>query len=106
MNFDDYQAAAARTRNPALDDRDRLLDAAAGLAEEAGEVLALARKHAFLQRPLDAARVCEELGDVLWCAATVAASAGLSLGEVAAANLEKLRRRHPAGFDPGASGAP
>ena len=43
--LDAYQLAAARTVNPALDDAHRFLDAAAGLAEEAGEVLAHARKH-------------------------------------------------------------
>jgi NTP pyrophosphatase (non-canonical NTP hydrolase) len=105
MTFDEYQAAAARTLNPALEDRDRLLDAAAGLAEEAGEVLAEVRKHAFQGRPLDLPRVREELGDLLWCAAAVAASLGISLGSAAAGNVEKLRRRHPDGFTPrGAAG--
>ena len=51
VTFDEYQEAALRTVNPALDDRDRLLDASAGLAEEAGEVLGLVRK-----RCLSAAR--------------------------------------------------
>jgi hypothetical protein len=53
MTLDDYQQAAARTRNPALDEREQLLDAAAGLAEEGGEALALVRKHWFQGRPLD-----------------------------------------------------
>ena len=43
--LDAYQVAAARTVNPSLDDAHRFLDAAAGLSEEAGEVLAHARKH-------------------------------------------------------------
>lgn len=100
MTFDEYQAAAARTLNPSLGDRERLLDAAAGLAEEAGEVLGLTRKHAFQGRALEPSRVREELGDLLWCVAAVAGSVGLSLGDVAAANLEKLRQRHPHGFTP------
>lgn len=99
MNLDDYQRAALRTINPALDDRDRLLDASAGLAEEAAEVLGLVRKRVFQQREVDAERMVEELGDVLWCLAVTAHSLGLSLSKVAEANQDKLARRHPTGFE-------
>ena len=101
MHLSDYQAAALRTANPALDADQRLLDAAAGLAEEAGEVLGVVRKHLFQRRPLDRGAVAEELGDALWCLAAVASSLGLSLDQVAEANVEKLRRRHPEGFGTG-----
>ena len=105
MTFDEYAAAAGRTVNPALDADGRLVDAAAGLAEEAGEVLGLVRKQVYQGRTLDRARLAEELGDALWCLATTAAAAGLSLEEVARGNVEKLRRRHPDGFGTGASNA-
>lgn len=98
MELDDYQRAARRTMNPALDARDRVMDAAAGLAEEAAEVLGLIRKREFQQRDVSRERLIEELGDTLWCLAIAAESLGLSLGEVAQANVEKLRRRHPEGF--------
>jgi NTP pyrophosphatase (non-canonical NTP hydrolase) len=96
--LDSYQIAAARTVNPALDDAHRLLDAAAGLAEEAGEVLAHARKHVLQGRPLDREAVIEELGDALWCIAIAAKTLGVTLGGVAMRNEEKLRDRHPEGF--------
>ena len=98
LTLDAYQAAAARTVNPALDERDRLLDAACGLAEEAGEVLAHVRKHLMQGRTLARDAVREELGDALWCLATAARTLGIPLGEVANANLAKLRARHPDGF--------
>jgi len=98
MTLDDYQRDALRTLNPSLDDHDRLLDASAGLAEEAAEVLGLIRKRAFQGKEVDQARLTEELGDVLWCLAVAAHSVGVSLSEVAAANQEKLARRHPDGF--------
>jgi hypothetical protein len=41
---------ARRTINPKLSEADRLLDAAAGLSEEAGEFLGLVRKRAFQSR--------------------------------------------------------
>ena len=98
MELDEYQALARRTMNPALDAERRLMDAAAGLAEEGGEVLGLVRKHAYFGHPLDRARLTKELGDALWCLSALAAALELPLSEVAEANLEKLRRRYPDGF--------
>jgi NTP pyrophosphatase (non-canonical NTP hydrolase) len=103
MNFDDYQRAAARTMNPALDPERRLMDAAAGLAEEAGEVLGQVRKALYVGHPLDRDLLAKELGDALWCLAAVATSLDLSLDAVAEANLAKLRARFPEGFSAAAS---
>ena len=105
MNLDDYQRAAYRTANTSLDDGDRLVDAAAGLAEEAGEVLGLVRKHVFMKHDLDRERLVQELGDVMWCLAAVAGAAGLTLEEVAERNIAKLRARYPDGYSDGASRA-
>jgi NTP pyrophosphatase (non-canonical NTP hydrolase) len=98
MDLREYEQAAERTINPALNDRDRLLDAAAGLAEEAGEALGLIRKHVLQNRALDRAKLVAELGDVLWCLTITARGAGTSLDEIAAANIQKLRLRYPDGF--------
>ena len=98
MTLDDYQHAATRTINPALSERDRLLDAAAGLAEEAGELLGLVRKRVMQGRDFPRERVLQELGDALWCLSVAAATAGFSLDEVAKANIAKLGARHPNGF--------
>jgi NTP pyrophosphatase (non-canonical NTP hydrolase) len=98
MTLDDYQQSALRTVNPALSSDERLLDAVAGLAEEAGEVLGLVRKRIFQRRDASRDRLVEELGDVLWCLAITADALGISLADVAKANVQKLERRHPAGF--------
>lgn len=103
MTLDEYQTGAARTINPALGDRERLLDAAAGLAEESGEILGLVRKHAYQSRELDRETLKIELGDALWCLAMTARSAGITLGDVAAANMAKLSARYPAGYSDAAS---
>lgn len=98
MTLDDYQQAARRTMNARLADTERLMDAAAGLAEEGGEVLGLARKHAYMAHPLDRERMVRELGDALWCLAACATALGVRLEEVAEANLAKLRARYPDGY--------
>jgi NTP pyrophosphatase (non-canonical NTP hydrolase) len=98
MTLDDYAAAAARTINPRLDDAERLMDAAAGLAEEAGEILGIVRKHAFQSRAMDRDALATELGDALWCLTIAAQSGGFTLEEIANRNLAKLRARHPNGY--------
>jgi NTP pyrophosphatase (non-canonical NTP hydrolase) len=84
--------------NASLSDRERLVDAAAGLAEEAGEVLGLVRKHVYMAHPLDRERIVLELGDVLWCLTTVATAVGATLDTVALANVKKLQSRYPDGY--------
>jgi NTP pyrophosphatase (non-canonical NTP hydrolase) len=101
----DYQPNAARTANRALSPDDRLLDAAAGLAEEAGEILASVRKHRFQARELDRDHVVVELGDALWCLSMVATSLGVTLDDVADRNIAKLKARYPDGFAPDAATA-
>lgn len=91
----EYQAEARRTIRRELTDDQRLLDAAAGLAEEAGEVLAHVRKHLLQGRPLDRDSLTLELGDALWCVAITADTLGISLEAVARRNVDKLRARHP-----------
>jgi NTP pyrophosphatase (non-canonical NTP hydrolase) len=103
MTFDDYATAAARTENRRLAEGERLMDAAAGLVEEGGEVLSLVRKHLYQGHPLDRERVAKELGDALWCLTTVARSIGISLDDVARANVEKLTLRYPDGYSDRAS---
>jgi NTP pyrophosphatase (non-canonical NTP hydrolase) len=103
VTLNEYESAAMRTINPALNERERLFDAAAGLAEEAGEVLGQIRKHVYQDYPLDRARLTKELGDALWCLTITARTAGISLEEIALANIEKLRRRYPDGFSNDAS---
>ena len=100
MTLDEYQRAALRTANSSLAPDERLVDAAAGLSEEAGEVLGLVRKRVFQQRDAGRDRFVEELGDVLWCLAVTAEALGLSLDEIARANHRKLEQRHPDGFRP------
>jgi len=98
LTLAEYQRLAARTVNTSLSVDQRLLDASAGLAEEAGEVLGLVRKHLFMHHDLDTRRLTTELGDALWCLTAAAGALGLSLDEIAAANLAKLRRRYPEGY--------
>lgn len=69
-----------------------------GLAGEAGEVCDLLKKVHGHGKPYDAGKLKKELGDVLWYVANLANIHGFTLSEVAQANVDKLRARHPSGF--------
>lgn len=98
MDANDYQRLAMRTEAPGRARAERLLNAALGLAGEAGEFADSIKKWQFHTHPLDEAELRKELGDVLWYVALACDAMGLQLGDVMAENIEKLRRRYPEGF--------
>ena len=102
MNMNDYQREVLRTAGDPTPDG-WLFEKLLGLSEECGEVLALIKKAEFHGRELDRDALKKELGDVLWYLAAIAHWYGFDLGDVAAANVEKLRRRYPDGFSVEAS---
>ena len=103
MEIDEYQTRAMRTLNPALSDRDVLVNAVMGLCGESGEAIDIVKKWLSQGHELDRAHLAEELGDVAWYLAEAAQALGLSLDSVLRQNLQKLGARYPEGFDTGRS---
>ena len=100
LTADDYQRAALRTaQTDVLSREDVLLNGAMGLCGEAGEFMDLLKKARFQGHELDADKLRGELGDVAWYLAVAAWALGSSLSEVLGANVEKLKKRYPEGFD-------
>ena len=94
----EYQHMAARTINRLADN---LTNTALGLAGEAGEVADIIKKITCQGHPLTdevRAKLAEELGDIGWYLALGCTTLGIDMGDVLAANIEKLRRRYPDGF--------
>ena len=98
MELNEYQKLAQRTANDQTRSG-KIENGCLGLAGEAGECCDLLKKYLFQGHELDEERMAEELGDVLWYCAELAAGLGLTLEEVARRNVEKLKRRYPEGFD-------
>lgn len=94
-----YRAEVLRTYAGPDDRAGKLTLAALGLAGETGEVVDLIKKHLFQGHEIDAQRLCDELGDVLWYLTLLCEAMGYSLHDLMAANVEKLSRRYPNGFD-------
>lgn len=97
--LDYYQYQAARTA-PC---ENQLATFALGVEGEAGEVADLVKKHIGHGHPLDVEKLKLELGDVLWYVAGLASVIGVTLSEVATANIAKLEKRYPNGFSTEAS---
>ncbi len=95
MTLDGYQAAARQTA--LYPDDHKVTYPALGLASEAGEVAGKVKKvlrdHGGVFGPEQTAAIRDELGDVLWYVAVLASDMGLSLDDIAAGNVEKLRSR-------------
>lgn len=95
MKLDEYQQHAVVFQTPAPT---QLVSYGLGVTGEAGEVADLIKKHVGHGHPLDVEKLKLELGDVLWYVAGLATVLGLSLDDVAAANIAKLTKRYPNGF--------
>lgn len=101
MKLNEYQTLTHRTGKVWDEmpfDTHRML-LAMGLGGEAGEVLEVLKKEIGHGRPRDDEHTAEELGDVLWYVSELARLHGWTLDEVAEANIAKLKRRYPAGFE-------
>jgi NTP pyrophosphatase (non-canonical NTP hydrolase) len=101
LHLDDYQKQAFVTNLPKSDRLKELMQQVLGIGDEAGEVLAIFKKWVRDDDAdialLDTANVAKELGDVLWYVAVLAHDLGLSLDDIAEANIAKLRSRQQRG---------
>ena len=99
MTINEYQKLAMKTLNPELSEKDVLINGVMGLCGESGEAIDIVKKWLAQGHELDKEKLAKELGDVCWYLAETATALGYSLEEIMAANIEKLRRRYPEGFN-------
>ena len=101
LSFNHYADEVGRTAaHPTRSPEDQIPVFALGVAGEAGEVVEIVKK--WLAHGLSTenaqTKLLLELGDVLWYVSALAELFGIRLEDVALANVEKLRKRHPEGF--------
>jgi NTP pyrophosphatase (non-canonical NTP hydrolase) len=99
METNEYQRLAMTTLNPELSRRDVLINSVMGLCGEAGEAIDIVKKWMAHGHELDREHLAKELGDIAWYLAEAATALDLSLDEILEANIEKLKKRYPQGFD-------
>lgn len=99
MTINEYQNLAMRTVNPELDKRDMLINSVMGLCGEAGEAIDIVKKWYAHGHELDVEHFIKELGDIAWYLAEAASAVGAELEDIFEANIEKLKKRYPEGFE-------
>lgn len=99
MNVNEYQRLAMTTLNPELTKRDVLINSVMGLCGESGEAIDIVKKWMAQGHELDKAHLAKELGDIAWYLAEAATALELPLEDIFQANLDKLKKRYPEGFD-------
>ena len=99
MDVNEYQKLAMTTLNPALNKRDVLINSVMGLCGESGEAIDIVKKWMAQGHELDRERLAKELGDIAWYLAEAATALDLSLEDILQANIAKLKKRYPEGFD-------
>ena len=81
----------------------RLLTAAVGISAEGGEFMEIVKKMVFQGKPYNddnREHLIIELGDVLWYVMQACKALEVSIDDVVAGNVEKLKKRYPGGeFD-------
>ena len=82
---------------------ERLTTSGVGLAAESGEFLEIVKKMVFQGKPWNddnREHLIIELGDVMWYVMQACAALDVSIEDVVAGNVEKLKKRYPGGdFD-------
>lgn len=99
MEINEYQRLAMTTLNPELSQKDILINSVMGLCGESGEAIDVVKKWLAQGHDLDKAHLAKELGDIAWYLAEAATALDLPLEEILQANLDKLKKRYPEGFD-------
>ena len=98
LTFSEYQQLAARTINQNLTDEKVELHALHEMASEVGEIHGIYQKIYQGHEP-DDMELCLEVGDLLWGIAELCTAHGWSMEDVAAKNIQKLKKRYPDGFN-------
>lgn len=99
MTVNEYQRFAMTTLNPELNKKDVLINGVMGLCGESGEAIDIVKKWLAQGHELDKEKLAKELGDIAWYLAETATALDLDLEDIFEANIEKLRKRYPEGFD-------
>lgn len=99
MKINEYQKLAMTTLNPALSKKDVLINSVMGLCGESGEAIDIVKKWLAQGHELDREHLANELGDIAWYLAEAATALDLDLEDILQANIDKLKKRYPDGFE-------
>ena len=101
MTLNEYQELSKRTIST-LTKEQAESHALHGMVSEIGELHAVYQK-IYQGHEANEEHMMRELGDLMWFVCEYCTAKGWELEQVARANIEKLKKRYPEGFNPEAS---
>ncbi|MBQ4536801.1 MAG: nucleoside triphosphate pyrophosphohydrolase family protein [Lachnospiraceae bacterium] len=99
MRVNEYQELAMTTLNPKLNKKDVLINSVMGLCGESGETIDIVKRWMAQGHELNKEHLVKELGDIAWYLAEAATALDIPLEDIFQANIEKLKKRYPEGFE-------
>lgn len=76
-----------------------MINSVMGLCGESGEAIDIVKKWMAQGYELDKEHLAKELGDIAWYLAEAATALEIPLDDIFQANIDKLKKRYPEGFD-------
>lgn len=76
-----------------------MINSVMGLCGESSEDIDIVKKWMAQGQELDKEHLAKELGDIAWYLAEAATALEIPLDDIFQANIDKLKKRYPEGFD-------
>lgn len=76
-----------------------MINSVMGLCGESGEAIDIVKKWMAQGHELDKEHFVKKLGDIAWYLAEAATALEIPLDDIFQANIDKLKKRYPEGFD-------
>lgn len=99
MQIKDFQQLSKRTLNNDLSRKEQMANMVIGMYGETGEVADIIKKHLYQYHSLDTGHLIEEIGDVMFYISNLCNLFNIDIEHCLEANIEKLKKRYPEGFE-------
>jgi NTP pyrophosphatase (non-canonical NTP hydrolase) len=98
MDINEYQELTTRTAGNYKQKERALLNWGLGVAGEAGDIAGCIKKTIFHDND-QSEGIKENIGDTMWYLAMICNTMGWKLEDIMEANIAKLKKRYPKGFN-------
>lgn len=99
MDIREFQRVSTRTLNKELSKEQQVSNMIFGANGELGEVTDILKKHLYQGHRIDKQHLAEEIGDTLFYIVNLCTVYNLDVEDILQANVDKLKKRFPNGFD-------
>lgn len=99
MDIREFQRVSTRTLNKELSKEQQVSNMIFGANGELGEVTDILKKHLYQGHRINKQHLAEEIGDALFYIVNLCTLYNLDVEDILQANVDKLKKRFPNGFD-------